>query len=71
MLSVESSATEILHNQTGIISRGGYSGPLQGIRMGPEVHGMYRSRRANLVEEPEKHSRDVSKLVGEIAAISL
>ena len=39
--------------------------------MGPEVCGTNGSRRASLVEEPEEHSRDVSTLVGKVAAVSL
>ena len=66
----KSSATEILHNQKGTISRGGHPGPLQGLCMGPEVCGTYRSCCASLVEESEKHSRNASTLVGETATIS-
>ena len=61
---------EILHNQTGTISRGGHPGPLQGIRMGPKVCGTYRSCCASVVEESEKHSRNASTLVGKTATIS-
>ena len=51
------------------ISGGGHPGPLQGLCMGPEVCGTYRSCCASLVEESEKHSRNASTLVGETATI--
>ena len=60
-----------MHNQTGAVSCSGHPGPLQRIRLGTEICGTNRPRRASLVEESEEYSRDVGTLVGKVATVSL
>ena len=67
----EPSAAEILHNQTGAVSCGGHLGPFQRIRLGSEICGTNRPRRASLVEQSEEHSRDVRTLAGKVTTVSL